>query len=119
MFRMASPDETLRRVDGVRERAGSRVDALEFNVLLQAVLVTDDAEAKAAELATVFAHTGLDTARRVLDSPYVLVGTAEENARKLLANRERYGFGYVTTHGPGRDALAEVIPHARRLAEES
>ncbi|MBB4930737.1 putative F420-dependent oxidoreductase [Lipingzhangella halophila] len=119
VFRLASPGETLRRVERVRERAGSRADALEFNVLVQAVIVTDDAEAKAVELAAAYGYTGLDSAERVLESPYVLVGTAEENAKKILANRERFGFSYITTHGPSRDALAATIPHARRLAGES
>ncbi len=117
-LRLASPEETRERVEGVRERAGARASALEFNVLVQGVFLTNDAEAKATELAMQFGDTGLDTAQRVLDSPYVLVGTAEEIAEEILEMRERYGFGYVSAHGSSRDALAQVIPLARRSAGE-
>ncbi|MDA8368564.1 MAG: TIGR03621 family F420-dependent LLM class oxidoreductase [Nocardiopsaceae bacterium] len=118
-FRLAGVEETLRRVEFVRTRAGSRADALEFNVLIQGVFITDDAEKKAAELAELYGESGLDTARAVLDSPYVLVGTVDEIAAELLAARERFGFSYICTHGPYRDPLAEVIPAVRRSAGES
>ncbi|MFC4561626.1 TIGR03621 family F420-dependent LLM class oxidoreductase [Nocardiopsis mangrovi] len=117
-FGVAGPEETLQRADFVRERAGSRAAHLEFNVLVQGVFLTDDAEKKAAELAVKLADSGLGTVRSVLDSPYLLVGTAEEIAAEIIANRDRYGFGYVCTHGPYRDALAEVIPLVRRKAGE-
>ncbi|MDA0566579.1 TIGR03621 family F420-dependent LLM class oxidoreductase [Streptomonospora sp. S1-112] len=117
-FRVADAEETLRRVDFVRSRAGSRADALEFNVLVQAVVVTDDAHKTAAELAAAYSSPGLDTAEAVLASPYVLVGTAAEIAGELVANRERFGFSYITTHGAYRDALAEAIPLVRRQAGE-
>ncbi|MBV2362329.1 TIGR03621 family F420-dependent LLM class oxidoreductase [Streptomonospora nanhaiensis] len=116
-FRVADSAETLRRVEFVRARAGSRAEALEFNVLVQAVVVTDDAEKTAAELAAAYSTPGLDTAEAVLASPYVLVGTAEEIADELVANRRRFGFSYVTTHGAYRDALAEAIPQVRRREE--
>ncbi|WP_046472186.1 TIGR03621 family F420-dependent LLM class oxidoreductase, partial [Allosalinactinospora lopnorensis] len=72
-FRLANNDETLRRVEYVRKRAGSRADALEYSVLIQGVLITDDAEGKAAELAKTYGGAGLDTAQAILDNPYVLV----------------------------------------------
>ncbi|MFC3998824.1 TIGR03621 family F420-dependent LLM class oxidoreductase [Nocardiopsis sediminis] len=117
-FGIAGPAETRERVDFVRECAGSRAAHLEFNVLVQGVFLTGDAEKKAAELAEEFAVNGLDSAQAVLDSPYLLVGTAEEIAAEVVAARDRYGFSYVSTHGPYRDALAEVIPLVRRKAGE-
>ncbi|WP_344160505.1 TIGR03621 family F420-dependent LLM class oxidoreductase [Nocardiopsis rhodophaea] len=117
-FHVAGAEETLRRVEFVAEQAGARADAIESNVLIQAVRITDDAERTAAEIARELAGTGLDTAAAVLDSPFVLVGTAEEIAREIIANRERFGFSYIATHAPYRDALAEVIPIVRALAGE-
>ncbi|GAB3439211.1 TIGR03621 family F420-dependent LLM class oxidoreductase [Streptomonospora sediminis] len=116
-LRVAGADETERRVDYIREQAGSRADALEFNLTVHAVIITDDAEKTAAEIAPS-APPGLGTSRDVLDSPYMLVGTAAEIAAELLAGRERYGFSYINTHGHYCDALAEVIPVLRELAGE-
>lgn len=118
-FRVAGADETRRRVDFVRQQAGSRADALEFNLLVQAVVLTDDAEKSAAELAATYSGSGLDTAQQVLQSPYILVGTATEIAAELIANREEFGFSYITTHGPSRDPLGEVIPVVREAAGEA
>ncbi|GAB3447542.1 TIGR03621 family F420-dependent LLM class oxidoreductase [Streptomonospora sediminis] len=118
-FRVADADETRRRVDFVRQQAGSRADALEFNLLVQAVVLTDDAEKSAAELAATYSGSGLDTAQQVLQSPYMLVGTATEIAAELIANREEFGFSYITTHGPSRDPLGEVIPVVREAAGEA
>ncbi|QVQ52665.1 TIGR03621 family F420-dependent LLM class oxidoreductase [Spiractinospora alimapuensis] len=118
-FLLASYEQTRQRVEYVRQRSGTRAESLEYNVLLQAVFTTDDAEASAADLADRFGATGLDTAEKVLENPYVLVGSPEENARKLLDLRDTFGFGYFSTHGPFRDALAEVIPHVRRLEAEA
>ncbi|GAA4927059.1 TIGR03621 family F420-dependent LLM class oxidoreductase [Streptomonospora halophila] len=117
-FRVDDLDEARRRVDFVRAKAGQRADALEFNMLAQAVVVTDDAEKSAAELVEGYSETGLDTVRKVLDCPYVLVGTAEEIAAKLVGNREELGFSYITTHGPFREALGRVIPVVREKVGE-
>ncbi|MFD0775493.1 TIGR03621 family F420-dependent LLM class oxidoreductase [Streptomonospora algeriensis] len=118
-FRVADLEETRRRVDFVRTQAGQRADALEFNLLVQVVIVTDDAEKSAAEMAEAHAANGLDTARKVLDVPYVLIGTPAEIAAELIAHREEFGFSYVTTHGPYREALSEVIPVVRDEAGET
>ncbi|GAA1119016.1 TIGR03621 family F420-dependent LLM class oxidoreductase [Nocardiopsis composta] len=118
VFHVEGPDDVLRRVDFVREQAGGRLAGLEFNVLVQNVTVTDDAERAAAGLAAEYgAESGLGTAADVLASPFVLVGTAGEIAAEITANRDRYGFDYVCTHGEHRDALARVIPEVRRLEE--
>lgn len=118
VFDMDGPGEVLRRVDLVREEAGDRAADLEFNVLVQAVAVTGDAGKEAARLAGIYGAGGLDTAEKVMASPFVLVGTAGEIADELLAARERYGFSYVTAHGESREALAQVIPRVREAAGE-
>ncbi|MDA2807919.1 TIGR03621 family F420-dependent LLM class oxidoreductase [Nocardiopsis suaedae] len=119
VFDIDGPAEVLRRVELVREEAGERAAELEFNVLVQAVVVTGDAEREAARLAERYAGGGgLDTAADVLASPFVLVGTVDEIAAELLAARERYGFSYVTVHGESREEMARVIPRVRELAGE-
>jgi probable F420-dependent oxidoreductase len=116
-FQVADPEETLQRVEFVAEQAGERAAGMEFNALIQRVLITDDAEKTAAELAEQRTG-GLDTARKVLDCPFVLIGTAEEIAEEIIAARERYGFSYLVTHGLFADALAEVMPLVRRRTSE-
>ncbi|MBB6172641.1 putative F420-dependent oxidoreductase [Nocardiopsis mwathae] len=118
-FRVADTEETLRRVEFVAEQAGPRADDIESNVLVQAVHITDDAERTADELARTLDTPGARTAAEILDSPYALVGTVEEIARELIANRERFGFSYIATHGPHRDTLAQVIPIVRELTGET
>ncbi|WP_067974206.1 TIGR03621 family F420-dependent LLM class oxidoreductase [Nocardiopsis trehalosi] len=115
-FTLAGSEETLRRVAFVREHADGRDP--EFNVLVQAVVLTDDAERTADDLAAAHPEFGLATGRAVLDSPFVLVGTVEEVAAEIVRRRAAYGFSYVSTHGPFADALARVIPVVRRLAGE-
>lgn len=112
-FRVAGVEETLRRVDLVRRAAGNRADHLEFGALIQAVVVTDDAEREAAELIESFSEAGVGSVRELLDNPFVLLGTPEEIAALIVARREAYGFTYLATHGPFRDDLAQAIPLVR------
>ncbi|MEY9213141.1 TIGR03621 family F420-dependent LLM class oxidoreductase [Thermobifida halotolerans] len=115
-FTVAGTDELLRRVEFVRRTAGERAGELEFSVLVQAVLLTDDPERTFAETAGLFTEAGLPDLRAVLDSPFVLLGSAEEIAREIIAHRDRFGFTTVVAHGTHRDALARVIPEVRALA---
>jgi probable F420-dependent oxidoreductase len=118
-FRVAGSEETLQRVEFVAEQAGERAAEIESNVLIQRVQITGDAEKAAAEIAERRTG-GLDTPQKVLDCPFVLIGTAEEVAEEIIAARRRYGFSYLVTHGAYRDAFAEVMPLVRhRAGEES
>lgn len=99
-FKAASVDE---RVNLVRSEAGERI---ELNALVQRVVVTDDARSAAAELAEPWPELSVED---VLESPYLLVGTVDEMVAALRARRERWGFSYIVTHEPFRDALAPVV----------
>jgi probable F420-dependent oxidoreductase len=93
----------------VRKAAGARFAALELNSLLQAVVVTSDR---------------LDGARRlsqavgvppdvVLDTPYVVIGTAEEIEAQLQERRARFGISYWVLFDRDMEIFA---PIAARLA---
>ena len=118
VFGVAGADETRQRVELVREAAGVRADGIESSVLVQTVVLTDDAEKAAAEIAEKLGADRLPQGESLLDCPYLLVGTAQEMADTLLRRREEYGFTHVVTHGPFRDALAEVIPLVRAAEEK-
>ncbi|GAB3499791.1 TIGR03621 family F420-dependent LLM class oxidoreductase [Nocardiopsis coralliicola] len=118
VFDIAGPDDVERRVDFVRAKAGGRLPGLEFTVLVQSVVLTDDAERGAAALAAEYGAPGLQTAADVLASPFVLVGTVAEIADELAAHRDRFGFTYITAHGGSRDALIRVAAEVRRREGE-
>ncbi|WP_017611108.1 TIGR03621 family F420-dependent LLM class oxidoreductase [Nocardiopsis xinjiangensis] len=110
-FSVADSARTLERVERVRAATGER--SPEFGVLLQAVRVTDDVEATAAELVDLFGADAVPRDEPLWDNPFVLLGTAEEMARILRERRERFGFTHVVTHASSREDLAQVIPLVR------
>lgn len=110
-FTLAGSAQTLERVECVCAATGGR--SPEFSVLLQAVKVTDDVEAAAAELVEVFGAEAVPEDEPLWENPYVLLGTPEEMARTLRERRDRFGFTHVVTHAPFRAGLARVIPLLR------
>ncbi len=98
----AAFDEKVRLI---RDVAGSRFDQLEFNTLVQDVIVTDDARGAAAKLA---GDWGIDVPE-LLESPLLLIGTADQIREKLRAMRERHRISYVTVFEKNMEALASVM----------
>ncbi|MBB2989369.1 putative F420-dependent oxidoreductase [Mycolicibacterium iranicum] len=99
------------RIAVVRNAAGERFPEIELNALIQAVVVTDDRAAAAADLGETL---GADPAV-LLNSPFMLVGTHEQMAEQLLARRQEFGVSYWTVFDEwaGRRSalpdIAEVI----------
>lgn len=92
-------------VAAVRAAAGDRLRDLELQVLVQAVVVTDDARSVAAQIAsTTLPSLSADD---VLETPYLMVGSAAQLTEKLLAARDRWGFSHYTVR---RDALGRIEP---------
>ncbi|WP_082680615.1 LLM class F420-dependent oxidoreductase [Mycolicibacterium novocastrense] len=100
------------RIAVVREAAGDRFEHIELNVLIQAVVVTDDRPRAAEQLA---ATLGGVSPERLLTSPFVLIGTHEQMAEQLTERTQRFGVSYWTVFDelPGRPSampdIAEVI----------
>jgi probable F420-dependent oxidoreductase len=110
-FRLATAAEADERVRFARERAGDRADAIEWHVLIQAVLETDDRRGTAEQLRAKFeSDISVD---EMLETPFLLIGTVDEMAEQLVRNRERYGFTYITVHDPYMEAFAPVIERLR------
>jgi len=76
----------------MQECAGDRWPSLEVHALVQAVIVTDDRERAALDIAS---RTGMDAAD-ILCTPYLCLGTHEEIAQHLLMCRERWGISYYS-----------------------
>ncbi|MFG2124815.1 LLM class F420-dependent oxidoreductase [Streptomyces sp. NPDC048710] len=101
------------RVARYRELAAGRAEPAELNLLLQLVAVTDDPEPVLKPL--LERQPGL-TLDRALALPVVLAGPLEEVVARVRAQRERFGFSYLTVLEPYMEAFAPVIA---RLREES
>ncbi|MFI0444863.1 LLM class F420-dependent oxidoreductase [Actinomadura sp. 6N118] len=110
-FLLGTAEQADERVRFVREHAGGRVDALEWNLLVQFVVVTDDRRAVAEEMGVQ--KLPYLTADEILETPYLLIGTEEQMAEQLRERRERYGFSYVTVHGSFMDTFGPVIERLR------
>lgn len=104
-LRIGTAEEAAERVTFVREQAGDRDP--ELNVLVQAVVVTEDRRATAERLAAE--RFSYFTAEQVLETPFLLIGTAAEIAEQLVSHRERFGFSFITVHEPYMEAFAPVI----------
>jgi probable F420-dependent oxidoreductase len=106
-FRIGTAAETDERFRFVRERAGARAGHVEWHLLVQVVVPTDDRRAAAAELVGRF--DGRMTVDEVLETPFLLMGTPAQMAEQLRAARERYGFSYVTVHEPYYEVFEPVV----------
>ncbi|MFC9843096.1 LLM class F420-dependent oxidoreductase [Streptomyces sp. NPDC060223] len=98
------------RVAAYRSLAVGRKEPAELNVLIQMVVVTDDREAAVRELLPRVPQLTLE---QVLDLPIFLIGTLEQLTTQVRAQRERYGFSYLTVLEPYMEAFGTVIKALR------
>jgi alkanesulfonate monooxygenase SsuD/methylene tetrahydromethanopterin reductase-like flavin-dependent oxidoreductase (luciferase family) len=102
-FRAAAIDD---RITQVRAAAGSRAVWPELSALIQRVIVTGDRRAAAATLAQRWTALSVD---EILDSPFVLLGSAGEIAEQLVARRARWGFSYFVVFDDVLEAFAPIV----------
>jgi probable F420-dependent oxidoreductase len=95
-------------IDDIREQAGGRVDQPELNVLVQAVVITDDRSEAARDMAARIPGLSVDDA---LVTPFLALGSHDEIADHLLACRERWGISYFSVRDLG--GFAPVIERLR------
>ncbi|MGK5742015.1 LLM class flavin-dependent oxidoreductase [Micromonospora sp. URMC 103] len=86
--------------------AAGRAEPPALEALVQQVVVTDDAEAAAAEMAR---DVGLSVAE-LLATPYVLMGTEDEIVAAVTAHRRRWGITRFVVRAPAVDALTPILP---------
>lgn len=122
-FRLGTAQEADEKVRFARRCAGSRVGEIEWHLLTQAVIVTDDRRGaaeqlllehrRAAEAAGGLADRDVLTLDQALETPFLLIGTIDEIAAQLRRSRERWGFSFITVHEPYMPAFAPVIERLR------
>jgi len=93
------------RVSFVRAAAGDR--DYESNLLVQMVIPTADRRATAAEVHRKH-NVGLSL-EEMMEWPGFLAGQPKEIAEQLRAQRERFGFSYITVLEPALEDFAPVI----------
>jgi probable F420-dependent oxidoreductase len=96
---------TAQKLTWIRDAAGERFADLELNIVLLRVVPTDDPEAAAHSLAEELNLTPAE----VLESPHVLLGTADEMAATLRRRRSLYGISYISVTKDGLEPFAPVI----------
>ncbi|PAN00711.1 F420-dependent oxidoreductase [Streptomyces sp. Alain-F2R5] len=99
-------EELDERVARYREFAADREEPAELNLLIQMVVVTED---RAAAVRPLLEHVPHLTADRLLELPVFLAGTLEQITAQVRAQRERYGFTYLTVLEPYMEAFAPVM----------
>lgn len=110
-FRLGTAAEAEERVRFTRDHAGERADTMEWQALVQMVIVTDDRRSAADQL--LAEHELSLTRDELLETPFLLIGTVAQIAGQLRASRERYGFTHFTVHDPYMETFAPVIEHLR------
>jgi probable F420-dependent oxidoreductase len=94
------------KVDLIRQAAGDRFPELEFNVLLQRVVVTDDARRASEDLSLEWAPL---TPEEVRETPYLLIGTVDEIVEAIRMRREQYGISYLVVFERDMEPFAPVV----------
>ncbi|MFI6660982.1 LLM class F420-dependent oxidoreductase [Streptomyces sp. NPDC050523] len=100
-----TPTELEESVARYRRLAEGREEEAELNLLLQMVAVTED---RATAVGPLAERVG-STVEQALDLPILLIGTVEQIVAQVLAQRERYGFTYLTVLEPYMEAFAPVV----------
>jgi probable F420-dependent oxidoreductase len=95
------------RVAYFRARAGAR--DVEYNMLVQRVVVTGDRRGAATAWHDETEHRAARSVDELLDAPQLLLGTVEEIAGQLEERRKRYGFTYITVFEPMLETFAPVL----------
>jgi probable F420-dependent oxidoreductase len=91
--------------------ARGRAGIVERQVLVQAVRVTNDAQAAARQLIDAFLPTLSE--EDVLASPYLMIGTVGSLVDQLLQRRARWGFTHYTVRPDALGALEPVMAALR------
>jgi probable F420-dependent oxidoreductase len=104
--RALSAEELDERVAAYRKFAADRAEPAELNLLAQRVVPTPDRRGGTRS------HPGKPPPPpkdQALELPILLIGTTEQVAEQLRAQRERYGFTYITVSEPWMDAFGPVL----------
>jgi len=103
--RSGAAERTDQKLEWVKKGAGDRYPDLELNMLIFAVVITDDPEGTKAQMAPLFGLEGTD----LDDYPHALIGTVDSIAEDLERRRARWDVSYVVVQGDAMESVAPVV----------
>lgn len=101
----ATAEYYKRRVEWVREAAGSRFDQLELQCLTFLVQIVPNRTEAVAQLAAALSLTP----EQVEGSPMAMIGTTDQIADILRQRREEFGLSYIVVHEAEMEQFAAVV----------
>lgn len=112
-LRSITAQATDQKIEWIKKTAGERFDALELNIHVLAIIITNDRQAAVEKIASDWK---LDMEKisipELLESPYLLLGSKDEMIEELQRRRERYGVSYYSIFGEQYiDTLAPIVAH--------
>ncbi|MFN8023034.1 MAG: TIGR03621 family F420-dependent LLM class oxidoreductase [Acidimicrobiales bacterium] len=101
----ADEEQTLQKLQWVRDAAGDRFDEIELEIGAYFIAVTDDRDAAASAMAGRF---GVSTAD-ILAHPHALIGSVEQICETLEERRARLGISNICVAQRHLDEFAPVV----------
>jgi len=108
----ASAEAVDHKIDTIREAAGERYANIELQIVVPFIVLTDDREGTAQAIAGGLPATdpSVDlSAKAVLASPYVLIGSEDEICDTLVERRERWDLSYFVFNDDSIDTVAPIV----------
>lgn len=105
-LRLISTEEFAERVAYFEEVVGARSAEVERNLLIQAVVVTDDRDAAIRHIQQTQLPIPLEELER---SPLLLIGSVEQIIGQVQEIRDRYGISYLTVMDAHQEAFRPVV----------
>jgi probable F420-dependent oxidoreductase len=101
----ATEEQTIEKIQWVREGAGDRFGQIELEIGAYFIAVTDDATTAAEAIGSRFGVGG----DAILSHPHALIGTVDAICDTLHKRREMFGISYITIAQRHLDEFAPVI----------
>lgn len=105
-------EAVAKKVAWVRQEAGERFPAIELNMLIRSVVITDHRQQAAEEYMRSHSRLQLSAEQHLAD-PYLLFGSVEQMVEQLQRTREQFGISYFVI---GDDSMEAFAPVVARLA---
>jgi probable F420-dependent oxidoreductase len=96
------------KVEWVQQVAGERFPALELNLLVSDVVITENRQQAAEQYLREKGRPGV-TAEQLLANPYLLIGSMEQIAGQIHRLREQFGITYLVVGDEHMEAFAPVV----------
>jgi probable F420-dependent oxidoreductase len=97
-----------RKVEWVRQAAGERFAAVELNLLIAHVIITQNQQQAAEQYIRESGRPGV-SAEQLLANPYMLIGSIEQLTERIQRLREQFGISYLVLDADYMEALAPVV----------